>query len=57
MADSLARVRRATKRRTDSEDEWRASIRAAVSEGKSLRVVAEAAGVSNPRVHQIVREQ
>jgi transposase-like protein len=51
----LTRVRRATARRSRSEAEWHDAIRAAVASGESLRVVAEAAGISHVRVLQIVR--
>lgn len=53
--DSLIRVRRAAARRSRSEQEWREAIQAAVSEGKSLREVAKAAGVSHVRVLQLTR--
>lgn len=50
----LTRVRRATKRRTQADQEWREAIIAAHKDGASLRAIAEAAGVTNPRIHQIV---
>lgn len=53
--DPLTRVRRATKKRATSEDEWRAAIRAA-AKTNSLREVGLAAGVSHVRVLQITRE-
>lgn len=52
---ALTRVRRATARRSRSEDEWKAAIRAAVDAGLSLRQVAAAAGVSHVRVLQLTR--
>ncbi len=52
----LTRVKRATKRRAAADEEWRVAIREAHAEGESLRAIARAAGVTNPRVHQIVRE-
>jgi hypothetical protein len=55
MPDSLARVRRATKRRAAAEQEWRDAIRAA-AENNTLRAVGEAAGVTHVRVLQLVRE-
>lgn len=55
MTDSLARVKRATKRRTTAEREWRDAIRAAAREN-SLRIVGEAAGITHVRVLQITRE-
>ena len=54
--NSLIRVRRATARRSRSEQDWHEAIKAAVSEGKSLRAVAQAAGISHVRVLQITRE-
>lgn len=56
MPDSLARVKRATKRRETAEREWRDAIRAA-AETNSLRAVGEAAKVTHVRVLQITREQ
>lgn len=55
MVESILRVRRATKRRARNEQEWREAIRTAHAEGVSLRVIAEAAGVSHVRVLQITR--
>jgi hypothetical protein len=55
MPDPLARVKRATRKRAASEQEWRAAVRAAVSDGASLRAVGEAANVSHVRVLQITR--
>lgn len=52
----LARVKRATKRRAESDRAWRDAIREAHAEGESLREIAKAAGVSHVRVLQIVRE-
>lgn len=51
----LTRVRRATARRRRAGAEWSESIRAAHSEGASLREIAKEAGVSHVRVLQIVR--
>ena len=56
MSADLARVKRATKRRADADREWREAIRQAVRDGASLRAVADAAGVTHPRVLQISRE-
>lgn len=53
---SLATVRRATKKRAESELAWRVAIREAVAAGESLRAVGKAAGVAHTRVLQIVRE-
>jgi hypothetical protein len=52
----LARVKRATRKRAESDEAWRVAIREAVSSGESLRDVGKAAGVSHVRVLQIVRE-
>jgi hypothetical protein len=57
MPDQLARVKRATRKRATADQEWRAAIRDAVAAGQSLRTVAAAAGVTNPRVHQIVNHR
>ena len=56
MADSLARVKQATRKRAASEREWHTAIRQAVNEGHTLRQVAVAAGVSHVRVLQISRQ-
>jgi hypothetical protein len=50
----LTRVRRATKRRTQANDEWVQAILDAHAAGDSLRAIANAANVTNPRIHQIV---
>ncbi len=50
------RVRRATRRRTSGEAEWRNAICEAVASGISLRTVALDAGISHSRVIQIGRE-
>ena len=55
MADSLARVKLATVRRSRAEQEWRTAIREAVAEHPQ-RAVAAAAGVSHTRVQQILRD-
>lgn len=54
---TLTRVKRATKRRAAAEEEWRVAIRETHAEGESLRAIAKVAGVSNPRIHQIVRSE
>jgi transposase-like protein len=51
----LTRVRRATARRSRSEQEWRQAIREAQEAGESLRAIAKEAGVSHVRVLQILR--
>ena len=56
MADSLARVKQAARKRAASDREWRAAIQQAVTDGHTLRQVAAAAGVSHVRVLQISRE-
>lgn len=52
----LTRVKRATKRRAESEGAWRSAIKEAHANGESLRAIAQAAGISHVRVLQIVRE-
>lgn len=54
--DPLARVRRAARKAAHAHQERDEAIRAAVEAGHSLRAVADAAGLTNPRVHQIVRK-
>lgn len=56
MADPLARVRRAAKRRAAADAEWRAAIRDAREHGLSLRAIAAAAGVSNVAVLKMTRD-
>ena len=48
-------LRRLTRKRVASEQEWRAAIRTAHAEGMSLRAIAECVGVAHTRVLQIVR--
>ena len=50
-----ADLRRLTRKRAESEEAWRAAIRAAHAEGMSLRAIAECVGVAHTRVLQIVR--
>jgi hypothetical protein len=57
LADPLINVRRATARRTEANDSWRAAIREAHAEGASLRQIAAAAGVSHVRILQITRQR
>jgi len=58
--DPLSRVREATEARTAAESEWRDAIREAMdaerrtAQGYSVADVVKAAGVSRPRVYQIV---
>ena len=56
-AGALAKVRRATAKRTTAERELRAAILAAVAGGASQADVARAAGLTRGRVHQIVTEE
>lgn len=51
----LARLRRASARRSRAQDEWRDAIREAREQGASLRAIANAAGVSHVRVLKILR--
>lgn len=48
--DALAKLREATEA---AERDWKAAIRRAMNAGVSPTEVAEAAGVSRPRVYQI----
>lgn len=57
MEVALARLRLATKRRADAENEWCAAIVSAYSEGVPIRKVGEAAGVSHVRVIQIAHSR
>jgi hypothetical protein len=52
---ALGRVKRATTKRSKTQEEWVGSIRDAVELGVSLRRVADAAGVSHVRVLQLTR--
>jgi transposase-like protein len=54
---SPADLRRITRKRATTEQEWRAAIRAAHAEGMSLRAISECVGVAHTRVLQIVRGQ
>jgi len=49
----LYRVNRAAWERVAAEEAWRRSIRIARESGHSLRAIADAAGVSHARVHQL----
>lgn len=55
MSETLARVKRAGRARTRSDDAFRAAVLAAHAEGISLRMIAEAAGVSHMLVQRIVQ--
>lgn len=50
----LDRVARAAQRRQEAEDAYREAIRDAVAQKVPMRTVAEVAGASASRVHQIV---
>lgn len=54
-ADSLARVKRAAGRRVSASAAFKQAVVGAQADGKSLRAIAEAAGVSHVRVLQILR--
>ena len=56
MNRDLGRVKRAAERRSSAEQAWVAAILAASAAGQSLRAIAKVAGVSNPRVHQILKQ-
>lgn len=49
----LDRIMAATVARQEAEAEWRASIRAALSDGQRVVDIAEAAGISRERVYQL----
>lgn len=53
---ALKTVQRATIRRTESDEAWRKAIKDAHERGCSLREIAAVAGVTNPRIHQIISE-
>jgi hypothetical protein len=52
----LSRVKETTRRRKQANIAWRAAISNAYDRGLPLRVIADAAGVTHPRVHQIATE-
>jgi myo-inositol catabolism protein IolC len=52
----LKRVKRATERRADAERAWVLAILEAHRAGQTLRAIAREAGVTNPRVHQIIKQ-
>lgn len=53
----LRRVRKAAEKIRSANEECRAAIVAARASGETLRDIAEAAGLSHQRVHQILSEQ
>jgi DNA-directed RNA polymerase specialized sigma24 family protein len=53
----LYRANRAAWERVAAEAEWRRAIVLAREAGHSLRQIADAAGVSHVRVHQLLRQQ
>ena len=53
----LRRVSKAVSRIRDAEEELKEAILAARASGETLRDIAEAAGISHQRVHQIVNEK
>jgi hypothetical protein len=54
---TLSQVQRATAQRARAEQAWRDAIRKAHQEGQTMRAIAEAAGLSAARVHQIISEK
>lgn len=54
---ALTKVRRAAQRRQDADTAWHEAIREAHEAGCTLRQIADAAGVTNPRIHQILNPQ
>jgi uncharacterized protein YggE len=57
MNEHLDAVRKAADSAALATDERNLAIRRAHEEGVSIRVIAEAAGLSPTRIHQIVRSQ
>ncbi|HSE45400.1 MAG TPA: hypothetical protein VLA89_08770 [Gemmatimonadales bacterium] len=51
---TLAQVRHAAAKAALAREEYEAAIRAAVDGGLPVRLVADAAGLSHGRIHQIV---
>lgn len=54
---NAADLRRLTRKRAESDEAWRAGIRAAKAEGMSLRAIAGCVEVAHTRVLQIVRDE
>lgn len=54
--DSLTRVKRAASRRVSADAEYRAALRAAQEDGKSLRAIAAAAGVAHVTVLKMLKD-
>ena len=57
MPDPLAAVRRASQRLAQDAAVRDAAIRTAYANGKTLREIAAAAGLTFPRIHQIVKKE
>jgi transposase-like protein len=55
MSDELSLLRAVTRRRQKADNEWREAIRTAVSDGLSLRQVANAAGITHVGVLRITQ--
>lgn len=55
-ANSLTRVKRAAGRRVSVMEDYKAAIREARDDGHSLRVIANAAGVSHVAILKLLRE-
>ena len=53
---SLAAVRRTAARALTASEQRDAAIAAASAEGVPMRTIAEAAGLSHQRVHQIIQK-
>lgn len=56
MARALERVRQAASAKTTAEQEYIAALVAAAAAKHTRRAIAEAAGISHQRVHQIISE-
>jgi hypothetical protein len=54
--DTLARVKRVSKRRASVMQEYRVALLAARDDGHSLREIARAAGVSHVAVLKLLRD-
>jgi len=54
--NTLKKVEHAARRRVQIEQDFRARVIEAHRAGESLRAIAKAAGLTHPRILQIVRE-
>ncbi len=56
MTDSIACLKRATRRRSSADEGWRLAVKEAAKDNPQ-RAVAAAAGVTHTRVQQILRDE